>query len=245
MLGQRGQLVNDDFGRGTPQRFFEPRFIECADMRDDSACLFEPFCSGVRVAHARDGVTLANEFGDQRRPIAPLAPATKIFISILSMPFQASASQFYRCTLRLAGSRIWGCGRSSDGLGIPHGSSVSNGNGGGNAMKDGVRKRKLGEMGAGSQRAGAGLYGDVGVLWTRRSARIQATIDRALDLGVTSSTHQTSMGPSRMKSWWAARCCRTAARCRSRPSLASCGRKTIQSSALWTAALRMSAARGS
>src|ERR1700744_709916 len=105
-------------------------------------------------------------------PIAPLAPATKIFISILSMPFQASPSpvlQMHPAARRFPNPRRRKEFRPSRHL----------------RRRFGIEwrwrqqcderwheKTEAGEMGAGSQRAGAGLYGDVRVLWARRPTRI-------------------------------------------------------------------------
>ena len=68
-----------------------------------------------------------------------------------------------------------------------------------------IGKRRLGKQRSRSIRARAGLHGDERVLRRGDEAESIATIHRALELGVISSTRPTCTGRSRTRSWSAAR----------------------------------------
>ena len=77
-----------------------------------------------------------------------------------------------------------------------------------------MKKRKLGKWGLEGRRVRAGCMGMSEFYGPGNQFESEATIDRAIDLGVTFLTRRIFTVHSPTRSSWAARCCRIGAMCR-------------------------------
>jgi hypothetical protein len=77
----------------------------------------------------------------------------------------------------------------------PHGVSVSNEDGGATAMKDGMKKRQLGRWGLEVSELGLGCMGMSEFYGAGDRRECEATIDRALEMGVTFLDTSDIYGP--------------------------------------------------